>query len=91
MLDSKGTPQPGATLAPTRTLTVAPALLLTLVLTRILTLTPGVDAISKLPTKQELMQDTAVAIKQVTPHLVWVRVRVRAKGRGMVRVWISSR
>jgi hypothetical protein len=32
----------------------------------------GVDAISKLPTKQELMQNTAVAIKQTSVKLARV-------------------
>ena len=87
VLDAKGTPQPGANprADPNPGRSTSP--LLTVVLSRILTLTPGVDAISKLPTKQELMQNTAVAIKQVTPHLV----RGRGRGRDRARVWTSSR
>ena len=36
----------------------------------------GVDAISKLPTKQELMQSTAVAIKQTSVKLARVLKQV---------------
>ena len=41
----------------------------------------GVDAISKLPTKQELMQDTAVAIKQTSVKLARVLKQASAAQR----------
>lgn len=64
LLDPKGTP-PNPSPSPNPNPSADPDL----------TLTAGIDAISKLPTKQELMQSTAVAIKQVTPHLFRGRVR----------------
>ena len=48
----------------------------------------GVDAISKLPTKQELMQSTAVAIKQTSVKLARVLKQVtQTLTLTLIRAW----